>query len=156
MREIEILAMVGEHDPDEVYKRLSCFEDYQKHSSAVLSVRVQPLDGDGNSIVDWEVKFRDGILRWTEHDHFDQAARTITFEQVEGDIDVFQGAWRVNGHSPGSMIAFSATFDLGLPSLADLLEPIAEAALVENIRSILLGMFGEEVVFLEAQEEDRV
>jgi hypothetical protein len=48
----------------------------------------------------------------------------------------------------GCLIRFTARVDLGLPGLADLLEPIAEQALATNIRSILRGLLGEPLDFL--------
>ena len=42
----------------------------------------------------------------------------------------------------GSEICLDASFDLGIPTLADLLDPIAEASFRANILRILSGLFG--------------
>ncbi|MDV3205559.1 MAG: cyclase, partial [Rhodococcus ruber] len=91
----------------------------------------------------WTVKFRKGLLRWTEHDVLDRDAGTIAFTQLEGDFEVFDGTWRIGRTEDGASVVFDARFDLGIPSLADILDPVAEGALRENIALILSGLFGE-------------
>jgi hypothetical protein len=43
----------------------------------------------------------------------------------------------------GTEIAFGARLDMGIPSLADALEPIAVRTLVDNIVSIVRGLVGD-------------
>ena len=90
----------------------------------------------------WEVNFRAGLLRWTEEDTFDPGALSITFRQLEGDIAVFDGSWECLDAAQGCEIVFSARLDMGIPSLADALEPIAVRALIDNVVSIVCGLFG--------------
>ena len=90
----------------------------------------------------WEVSFRAGLLRWTEQDTFDPGALSITFRQLEGDVAVFDGSWQCSDAAPGSEIVFSARLDMGIPSLADALEPIAVRTLTGNIVSIVRGLTG--------------
>ena len=90
----------------------------------------------------WEVTFRAGLLCWTEEDTFDPGALTITFCQLEGDVAVFDGSWQCVDAARGSEVLFSATLDLGIPSLADALEPIAGRTLIANIVSIVRGLVG--------------
>ena len=99
--------------------------------------------GDGVTCSQWEVAFRSGLLRWTEEDRFDRAALTIEFRQIEGDVAVFDGAWRCTATETGARIRFSARLDMGIPSLADALEPIAARTLVENTVAIVDGLLGE-------------
>ncbi len=104
-------------------------------------------DGDGVLESDWVVNFRNGILAWTERDAVDRTARTIAFEQLDGDFAVFTGSWAVAPDGDGTVVRFEATFDLGMPSLAPMVDPIAERALVDNIRAILEGLLGPAVTF---------
>jgi hypothetical protein len=90
----------------------------------------------------WEVTFRAGLLRWTEQDTFDPVALSITFRQLQGDAAVFDGSWHCVDAAPGSEILFSARLDMGIPSLADALEPIAARTLTDNIVSIVRGLVG--------------
>lgn len=149
MRDVLISARLANRSPDEVYALLSKFADYPRYGNEVISVKMEKLDDNDLYAVDWEAKFRDGILRWTEHDRFNLDKRTIEFNQVAGDIEIFYGLWRINKDADGSFVSFAATFDLGIPSLSDFLEPVAEQVLIENIQSILEGFFGSEVVFMD-------
>ena len=140
MRHLEVQVHTVERDAAEVYARLCDFERYPEFAAAVKSVHVTAA-GNGTTTSRWEVLFRTGILRWTEEDHFDADARTIHFRQTEGDIDHFSGTWIVHEDATGnSRVEFSADFDLGIPALASILEPIAERALRDNIQQILAGL----------------
>lgn len=97
----------------------------------------------------WEVSFRNGILRWTEEDRYNPVARRIEFNQMDGDMERFDGRWSVAAVPGGSRVTFFAIFDLGLPGLAEFLEPVAECALQENIRDLIEGLFHTDVVAIE-------
>lgn len=86
---------------------------------------------------EWEVNFRNGILKWQEIDRIDPEARTMTFTQVEGDLAAFDGEWRVEEEDDAVVIRFRAEFDLGIPSLATMLDPVAERALRSNISELI-------------------
>ena len=100
------------------------------------------MDKD-RTISSWEVNFNRGILRWTEEDRFNVATRSIDFQQISGDMDHFSGQWRLHDDAETCMIFFTADFDLGIPTLSDMLEPIAERVLRENIRAIVEGILSQ-------------
>jgi hypothetical protein len=93
------------------------------------------------------VAFRNGILRWSEEDTFDRAALRIDFTQLEGDVEEFAGSWVCADVDDGCQVRFDARIDLGVPTLADVLEPIATRALLDNTTSIIRGLFGPDVTF---------
>ena len=74
--------------------------------------------------------------------HVRPGALSITFRQVEGDAAVFDGSWECVDAGHGSEIVFAARLDMGIPSLADALEPIAVRTLIDNIVSIVRGLVG--------------
>jgi len=125
----------------DVYATLADFERYPQLCEAVKNVTVTDVS-ERLTVSQWEVAFRAGLLRWTEEDILDPSALTITFHQLEGDIAVFDGSWRCVDAAHGSEVLFSATLDMGIPSLADALEPIAARTLTDNIVSIVRGLVG--------------
>jgi ribosome-associated toxin RatA of RatAB toxin-antitoxin module len=141
MRTVRIRLHVPGKPPDDVYATLADFERYPELCDAVQSVAVTEASPN-RTVSRWEVTFRAGLLRWTEEDTFDPAALTITFRQLEGDIALFDGVWECVGASPGTEIVFSARLDMGIPSLADALEPIAARTLSDNIVAIVGGLVG--------------
>ena len=141
MRTVRLRLHVPHKSASEVYATLADFERYPELCDAVRSVVVTGVS-ENLTVSQWEVTFRAGLLRWTEEDTFDPAALSITFRQLEGDIAVFDGSWECADAAQGSEIVFCARLDMGIPSLADALEPIAVRTLTDNIVSIVRGLVG--------------
>ena len=141
MRTVLLRLYVPDKPASDVYRTLADFERYPELSDAVRSVAVTEVS-ENRTVSDWEVTFRAGLLRWTEEDTFDPGNLTIRFHQLEGDVAVFDGSWRCVETAQGSEVLFSADLDLGIPSLADALEPIAVRTLIANIVSIVRGLVG--------------
>jgi ribosome-associated toxin RatA of RatAB toxin-antitoxin module len=141
MRTVRLRLHVPHRSASDVYQTLADFERYPDLSDAVQNVAVTQVS-DNLTLSRWEVTFRAGLLRWTEEDTFDASAMSITFRQLEGDIAVFDGSWECADAAPGSEIVFCARLDMGIPSLADALEPIAARTLTGNIVSIVRGLVG--------------
>src|SRR5215469_7092249 len=141
MRTVLLRLYVPDKSATDVYQTLADFERYPELSDAVRSVAVTQVS-ENRTVSAWEVTFRAGLLRWTEEDTFDPGARTITFRQLEGDVAIFDGSWQCVDAGQGTEVLFSADLDLGIPSLADALEPIAARTLIANIISIVGGLVG--------------
>ena len=146
MRSVTLTAHVPGQDAARVYARLSDLASYPDHSESVRSVTVIGVTGDV-TLSRWEVAFRNGILRWSEQDTFDRAGLRIDFTQLEGDVEEFAGTWQCTDLDGGCRVRFDARIDLGVPTLADVLEPIATRALLDNTASIVRGLFGHDVTF---------
>ena len=141
MRTVRLRLHVPGKTASDVYETLADFERYPELSDAVRSVAVTEVS-ENRTVSAWEVTFRAGLLRWTEEDTFDPGALSIGFRQLEGDTAVFDGSWQCLDAGPGSEIIFAARLDMGIPSLADALEPIAARTLTGNIVSIVRGLTG--------------
>ena len=141
MRTIRIRLHVPHKPASDVYATIADFERYPTLCEAVQKVAVTERSGN-RTVSQWEVTFRAGLLCWTEEDTFDPHALTIAFHQLEGDVAVFDGTWQCVDVAQGSEVLFSADLDLGIPSLADALEPIAARTLIANIISIVRGLVG--------------
>ncbi|MGW4369557.1 SRPBCC family protein [Nocardia takedensis] len=146
---VAIRAEIPGVDPDAAFARLREFSAYAEHAEVVREITVE-TEADGGQLSHWSVWFRNGLLQWTERDVVDTAARLLSFEQVSGDLAHFEGSWRVTGSADVVAVQFLAVFDLGIPSLAEILDPLAERALATNTEQILRGLFGKDLVFAEA------
>ena len=145
MRSVRLRLHVPHRSASDVYQTLADFERYPDLSDAVQSVAVTEMS-ENHTVSHWEVTFRAGLLRWTEEDTFDPGALSITFRQLEGDAAIFDGSWQCVDAAPGSEIVFSARLDMGIPSLADALEPIAVRTMIDNIVAIVRGLVGRAVL----------
>ena len=146
MPDVAVRAAVPGTCADEAFAVVADFTSYARHTDAVREVVVRHAAGGGLES-DWEVNFRNGVLAWTERDVVDPAGRRIAFEQVDGDFAVFAGCWVVEPDGSGAVVRFEASFDLGMPSLAPMVDPIAQRTLAENVRAILGGLLGPAVTF---------
>jgi ribosome-associated toxin RatA of RatAB toxin-antitoxin module len=144
MRNVVMHLHAGEVDAAEAYARISDFARYPSLTDTVRQVMVSAPEIDGAVVSDWTVRFRNGLLQWTERDVLDPAARTIDFTQLSGDFHRFHGQWRVQDAAEGgALVVFDATFDLGMASLEAILDPIAETTLRDNLVRILQGLLGD-------------
>jgi ribosome-associated toxin RatA of RatAB toxin-antitoxin module len=141
MRSVSLRLHVPDMPASQVYATLADFERYPELCEGVKSVAVTGVS-ENRTVSAWEVAFRAGLLRWTEEDTFDPAALSITFRQLEGDVAVFDGSWQCVDAAQGSEVVFAARLDMGIPSLADALEPIAARTLIDNIAAIVRGLVG--------------
>jgi ribosome-associated toxin RatA of RatAB toxin-antitoxin module len=145
MRHVTLHATTRSLDPAAAYHRIRDFRSYAELTDTVQEVLVQP-EPDGSEVSEWTVRFRNGLMRWRERDVFSPETLSITFEQLSGDFQTFEGRWTCTADADGgTVITFEASFDLGIPTLADILDPVAESTLRDNIALILHALVGAEV-----------
>jgi ribosome-associated toxin RatA of RatAB toxin-antitoxin module len=142
VRSVQLDLNVPSKSAAECYATLADLARYPEHSPAVRSVEVTEAAG-GCTVSRWEVTFRAGLLRWVEEDRYDPVRLRIDFRQLEGDIATFEGAWTCADILQGTRVTFAARLDMGIPSLADALEPIAVRTLVDNTVAIVSGLLGD-------------
>lgn len=107
-------------------------------------------EDDGALRSDWEVNFRNGVLKWQELDRVNHERRSISFVQTEGDLAAFSGEWSVHEDDDAITIRFRAEFDIGIASIAPLIDPVAERALRSNITELISAFASPHAaVFLE-------
>jgi ribosome-associated toxin RatA of RatAB toxin-antitoxin module len=138
-------------DADHAYALLRQFPLYAALSDVIASVEVLTERdlGDGTSWARsaWRVTFRQGPLSWEEEDHFDPAARTITFSSAHGDFDSFSGRWEVLPRAEGSLVHLDCAFDFGIATLSGMLDPLAAKVLTETMSDVVRGLVpGSELV----------
>lgn len=151
MPRVWVRSHLSERDPEAVLRHVTDFERWPEASASVRSVEVE-MQPDGSQVTAWEVMFREGRLRWTERDWLDLDRNRACFELIEGDPHLFEGVWQVEVTDDGSTLTFDAEFDLGMPSLGHVLDPIAVEAVEDAIESVLRGLYGEgfEIEFTDA------
>lgn len=143
MRTLELHLHAPDVDPDRAYALISDFARYPSMVDTVREVVVDEPASDGSIRSAWTVRFRTGLLQWTERDVLDPVARTIDFRQITGDFHEFHGQWRLDeAAAGGTMATFTATFDLGMATLEAILDPIALSTLHANIVLIARGLLG--------------
>jgi ribosome-associated toxin RatA of RatAB toxin-antitoxin module len=140
VRSVVMKATIPGRDAREVFDLLCRLERYPEASSAILDVRVDRGGPVARST--WHVRFREGVLVWTERDEIDAEALELRFEQVEGDFEHLAGRWRIVPTPGGCAIDLDVAFDFGIPSLAHFIDPLAERALYDQGVELIEGLLG--------------
>jgi ribosome-associated toxin RatA of RatAB toxin-antitoxin module len=132
--------------PEEQVWNLVCdLKSYPRLMESVLSIGiVSETPGPGgvvDTIADWEIVLKGSILKWREHDHRDPAARRVTYNQVSGDMERFQGHWQVTRISDRITEAeLVVDFEIGIEMLRPMLEPVAVRAVHRNSTDMLRSL----------------
>ncbi|GAA2265060.1 hypothetical protein GCM10010145_43470 [Streptomyces ruber] len=122
----------------EAWTAVTRLEDYAAYMENVESVTVIGETDTGARTSEWSVLLKGSVLEWIEADTLDHDNRVMSFDQVSGDLDVFNGYWRVEDTGDGtSVVTFVVDFEIGIPLLADMLNPVATKALRENAEHML-------------------
>ncbi|MQY26401.1 type II toxin-antitoxin system RatA family toxin [Nocardia aurantia] len=133
MRSLQLSVRAAHVDADTAYDTISRFERFTEVADDVRPLRVRRAGADLPAESDWEAHFPDGVMTWTQVDYCQSHRRTVVFEQISGDFDVFRGSWRVEPDGDGCEVRFEATFDFGTSTLAGLLEQVAVPVLRRGI-----------------------
>ncbi|BAJ31713.1 MULTISPECIES: SRPBCC family protein [Kitasatospora] len=111
---------------------------YPACMESVDSVELVEQADDTHRTTAWSVRLEGSVLRWVETEVIDHAARRFDFEQLTGDLGAFAGHWAVTpAPGGGSTVALHVDFDLGIPLLADMLNPVAADALRDSAAQML-------------------
>ncbi|GAA3037380.1 aromatase/cyclase [Kitasatospora albolonga] len=127
--------------PDAVWAAVVDVESYQHCMESVDEVVVVEQGDEHHRTTAWSVRLEGSVLRWTEAEVVDPAARRFDFRQLTGDLGEFRGHWAVREDGEGgSLVALAAEFDIGIPLLAEMLNPIAAEALRENAEQMIAAL----------------
>ncbi len=125
---------------DAVYRVLTRMQDFPSLMPSVESVVIREI-GDGWTVSEWTARLQGRKFHWVERDEFVPQRWQIVFRQLQGDLKVFAGEWRVDPVSPSqSRVTLVTEFEFGIPMLAALLNPVARYALRQNALSMLAGV----------------
>jgi hypothetical protein len=143
MAKVAVQCFVIDADAVEALRQVTDYRRWADASEAVREVVVEPGD-DGFSTSHWKVRFRGGLMQWSERDR-NADALVHTFELIEGDPHGFSGTWTADERDGGCELRMDAEFDLGMPSLGHVLDPIAVEALEDAVADVVRNLFGDRV-----------
>lgn len=127
--------------PDDAWAAVVDVVGYPACMENVESVEVVGQAGPTHRTTAWSVRLKGSVLRWTERELIDHPGRRFDFEQITGDLGSFSGHWAVSGApGGGSTVRLHADFDLGIPLLAPMLDPVAADALRDNAAQMLAAL----------------
>ncbi|MFI0485788.1 type II toxin-antitoxin system RatA family toxin [Actinomadura sp. 9N215] len=127
-------------DVDAVWQAVHAVEAYPRYMESVRSVEVVADDGTSRTTA-WSVLLKGSVLEWTEAERVDEKRRRIEFNQLDGDLDRFDGHWQVTSEpGGGTRVELDIAFEIGIPLLAQMLDPVAVRAIRDNSVQMLRGL----------------
>jgi ribosome-associated toxin RatA of RatAB toxin-antitoxin module len=135
-----------------VWNVINDVESYPRLMEHVRSLTVLERGPDFR-VVAWEVDLKGCTMRWVEREEIDPERYRIEYRQIKGDLAVFEGYWqlqRLPNQTCQTML--SVRFDIGIPMLSEMLNPVAERTIRDNSQKMLASL-GAHAVHLAAQTE---
>ena len=125
---------------ERVWELVTDITAYPRLMEPVRSLEVL-RQGPNWVIAAWEVVLKGSILKWVEYEERHPEQHRLTYRQVEGDLDQFDGHWQLRSLGPDATEAvLLVRFEIGIPMLRDMLDPVAERAIRENSRKMLRSL----------------
>lgn len=132
-------SIVIRADPDEVYAVVKDMEQYPLFMRDVEKVKIIERK-DRCTVTEWVANVEGTPIYWTEEDRFDDENRTVLYHLIEGDLDKFEGSWRLIPTQEGTLVILGVDYDFGIPSLSDLIGPTLDIKVRENSEMMLQGI----------------
>ncbi|HEX6971806.1 MAG TPA: aromatase/cyclase [Limnochordia bacterium] len=130
-------SIVARGDKETMYALAKDMESFPQFMPDVEEVRVLER-GPNYTITAWKVHIVGRRFEWTERDEFDDARCHITYRQTGGDLKKFEGEWRFEEDGDGGVkITLTVDFDLGMPMLAGMINPVLVKAVQMNSDKML-------------------
>jgi ribosome-associated toxin RatA of RatAB toxin-antitoxin module len=130
-------------DARRVWDAINDVEAFPRVMSHVRSLKILET-GPDYRVTAWEIDCKGFIMRWTEREESDFSRLRIDYRQIEGDMSVFEGFWQLRALAADSTeVTLSVQFEIGIPMLSEMLNPVAERAIQENSRKMLASLAAE-------------
>jgi len=132
---VENRVIIKDADLDTVWRVMCDFESFPRLMQDVIEVTCFDRTPDSCQS-SWKVLLNGSELTWIEHDTF-KDRQEIAFHQLEGDLEIWHGKWQIRPEAGQIVVDLIVEFDLGIPSLAAILDPIGIRAIAANARQML-------------------
>lgn len=123
----------------DVYRLLKDMERYPSFMQDLVSVTVRERTAD-TTVTAWKSNVNGMSIEWVELDVFDDAAMRIQYTQIEGDLQIFSGAWQVEARAEEILVTLTAEFELGIPMVAGLVHPLLKMKIRQNCLEMLAAI----------------
>jgi ribosome-associated toxin RatA of RatAB toxin-antitoxin module len=126
---------------ERVWDTLLEVDGYEESMENVRWARLVGDDDEHARRAQWSVLLKGSILEWEEEEHLDHGAYKVVFKQLRGDLEFFDGHWSLEELGPDETRAhFEVEFEIGIPMLAEMLNPVAQRSLQESCFEMLRGL----------------
>ena len=118
-------------------------ESYPRLMEHVHSLRIVER-GEDYRLLEWEVELKGCVMRWIAREDLHPDRYRIEYRQLEGELAEFEGFWQLEPLADSlTRVVLSVRFEIGIPMLSEMLNPVAERAIRDNSRNMLLSLATE-------------
>jgi len=126
---------------DTVWEAVLDIERYPALMTNVVSVQIEEWETPTTRRSEWGMIIKGATLVWRDREWIDHDEHTVRFTQVSGDLELFDGAWELAELEPALVhVKLRISFEIGVPLLAPMLNPVAKRALYDNCVEMLEGV----------------
>lgn len=100
-------------------------------------------DGPNTALIKWHVEVDGFPIRWLERNTVHRRDFSIHFKAIDGDLELFEGKWKVSGQGNDSTVEVRASIRTGIPFL--------ERLVADTLKDKVAKSFGEMLLHLERQ-----
>jgi ribosome-associated toxin RatA of RatAB toxin-antitoxin module len=137
---------------ERVWDVVNDVEAYPRLMEHVRSLQILER-GPNFRVTAWEVDLKGCTMRWVEREEIDPERYRIEYRQIKGDLAIFEGFWQLQRLTDQScQTVLSVQFDIGIPMLSEMLNPVAERTIRDNSQKMLASL-GAHAVHQAAQGE---
>lgn len=133
------IAKTLDVDPHRAFDVVYDVESFPTFMPSVTTAEVISSDG-ARKVVKWEMLIDGAPLDWTEDIRYDRERLTADFTALDGVFLHFDGTWRVRAGANGTELAVSVFYDLGLPEIEEIIGPILDERLRQNLDAMLVNI----------------
>lgn len=124
-----------------VWEAVLDIERYPELMTNIISVKIEEWETPATRRSRWAMLIKGATLVWTDREIIDHDQHTVNFTQVSGDLERFEGAWEITAKETELTRArLTISFEIGIPLLASMLNPVAQRALYGNAKQMLEGV----------------
>jgi ribosome-associated toxin RatA of RatAB toxin-antitoxin module len=140
---------------DRVWEVVNDVESYPRLMEHVRSMTVVER-GENYRLTEWHVELKGCLMRWLEREELQPDRYRIEYRQIEGELAEFEGYWQLEPLTESSTrVVLTVRFEIGIPMLSEMLNPVAERAIRDNSRNMLLSLATEAAPGVAGEESVR-
>lgn len=127
----------------EIIKNQERFPEFMPDVDSVKVTATKQIPGSRNweTTTEWETSIDGTPIIWVEKDNFYPDQYRIAYQLIEGDLDKFEGDWKIEVNEVGTcLVTLKVDYDFGIPELTNLIGPTLKQKVGENSEMMLGGI----------------
>jgi coenzyme Q-binding protein COQ10 len=123
-----------------VWDVINDLESYPRLMDHVKSLKIKEQTPT-HRLAEWQIDLKGCVMKWNEREDIDRDRYRIDYRALDGDLAEFDGYWQLEALSAETTrVTHSVSFEIGIPMLSQILNPVAERAIRDNTHKMLASL----------------